>query len=207
MKTLLVSSALVLISTAVLAQNQTMEDCKIFDDDNLRLVCYDKLSGYEKAEAETGNSDGSNTDLTSGGWVFKEQDDEFSGKETSYAFLESDAATAVLTDKPKAIIIRCDGKGGNDIYVLSNGYIGGDRIRVRYKFGESKPVSERWMASTDGQAAFLPNGYKDFLSGLLSGDDFIFELTDFNGSTSMARFKNAAKNIEKRNYVLAGCKK
>ena len=56
-------------------------------------------------------------------------------------------------------------------------------------------------------AAFLPSGYKDFLRGIMSEEDFIFEVTDFNGSRAMASFKDADKGTEKRDFVLGGCKK
>ena len=61
---------------------------------------------------------------------------------------------------------------------------------MRYRFGESAPISERWSESTDGTADFLPDGYKDFIRGVKSGEDFVFEMTDFRGSSSRVRTHN-----------------
>ena len=199
-------SAVFLMSTTFALNAEDVKECLNFTDDNLRLACYDEKTGYEAAEP-TNEETSTDTEVANDGWVFMEDTDAFSGKDTSRVFLASDAWDDNFSDKPSAMLIRCDGKGSYDIIVMTHGYLGGDRIRVRYKFGDDAPVSERWSASTSGKAAFLPSGYKDFLRGIISEKDFIFEVTDFNGSSSMASFTGANKGIEKRDFVLGGCKK
>lgn len=195
-----------LMSTTIASQAQVVQECLNFSDDDLRLACYDEKAGYEASDTASENS-GTDAEVSTEGWVFVENTDAFSGKDTSSVFLASDAWDDNLSDKPSAMVIRCDGKGSYEIIVMTHGYLGGDRIRVRYKFGENDPVSERWSASSSGRAAFLPSGYKDFLRGIISEEDFIFEVTDFNGSRKMASFKDADKGTEKRDFVLGGCKK
>ena len=179
---------------------QTSSECHSFLDNDLRLECYDDETGYEEPKLETISSDG--------GWVLIESKDDFSNANTSLAVLESDASGGIMSDAPEAMIARCDGNGGHDIYVKSGGYIGArdDRVPVRYKFGDSNPVRERWSESTTGTAAFLPSGYKDFRLGLLSGEDFVFEITDYNGTSSRARFENASINLSALEFVVGGCK-
>jgi hypothetical protein len=206
MRKFILAIAHIFLATQSTAQDLSLENCTSFDDDDLRLICYDTISGYEKPESTSSSSDDGTTASGGVGWVFVEEADEFSGKETSYVYLLSDAVDERTSDKPRNFVIRCNGKGGKEVAVVTHGYIGGDRIKVRYKFGDGDPISEKWHASTNGVAAFLPSGYKDFLRGIISGQDFIFEVTDYNGSTALARFENASSGVAKRDYVLRGCK-
>lgn len=136
-------------------------------------------------------------------WVFVAKTDDFSDKDASYVILS--AEPPIRSDAPEAIIVRCDGRGGYDTLVITNGYIGArdERVPVRYRFGDSDPISERWIESTSGKAAFLPDGYQDFRKKLASGEDFIFEVTDFRGNRSKSSFKNAKS--EKLDFVMKGC--
>lgn len=137
-------------------------------------------------------------------WVFVAKTDDFSDKDASYVILT--AEPPIGSDAPEAILVRCDGRGGYDTIVVTNGYIGArdDRVPVRYRFGDSDPISERWSESTNGKAAFLPDGYQDFRRQLASGEDFIFEVTDFRGNRSRSSFKNGKS--EKLDFVMTGCK-
>lgn len=146
-------------------------------------------------------------EVVGAGWRLVEDTDDFSGKNTSFAILESDKIGLSITDAPIAAFVRCDGDGGYYAYVLSGGYIGARRGRmpVRYKFGEDEPVSERWNESTSGKAAFLPEGYRDFLSGLQGGEDFLFEITDYRGGTYSARFEGAGSGRDALDFVFGGC--
>lgn len=176
-----------------------LENCKTFQSDSERLRCYDSVTGFSPTKTDE-------TDKSL--WLFVENMDEFTNKNTSMIILNSDAADQSLSDRPKALYVRCDGNGGTDIFVVANGYIGarGNSIPVRYKFGSAEPISERWSESTKGTAAFLPNGYKDFRSGLLTGEDFLFEITDYRGSTHRAKFKNSAPNGDNEKFVIGGCR-
>ena len=137
-------------------------------------------------------------------WQFVENFDSFNDKNSSYVFLEP--TSAVGSDDPKAVVVKCDAKGGYVIYVIANGYIGSrdDRIPVRYRFGTNDPTTEKWSESTDGTAAFLPSSYKDFRTNLATGEDFIFEITDYNGGRSSSEFDN--NKDEKLEFVMGGCK-
>jgi hypothetical protein len=204
-RTLTITSIFIISSSVVFGADD-IEKCLNFTDDDLRLACYDEKAGFEV-------SDNSVEDASSDpyeefkGWIFSENTDAFSGKDTSGVYLAADLlAESYGDDEPVGIVIRCDGEGGSDLFVVSGGYLNSDSVRVRYKFGDDEPVSEIWDASTDGKIAFLPSGYKDFLSGIISEKNFIFEVEDYNGSKAMATFNGTDKGIEKRNFVLNGCK-
>lgn len=175
--------------------------CLSIQNDTLRLACYDTALGYEPVEAIAPST-------TSGGWRFVSQEDEFTNQNTSYVFLLSDRANDTFSDAPSRLVVRCDGSGGSEIFVVSNGYIGArnDSIPVRFRFGEDSPVSEQWNESTSGSAAFLPRGYRDFRAGLETRQDFIFEITNYRGSRFNAGFDGLSVNEDMLEYVLAGCR-
>ena len=171
-----------------------------------------KTSAVSDDDGDNGSSDGKDASSDAGErdtasesqWQFVEDFDSFNDKNSSYVFLE--ATSRVSGDDPKAVVARCDAKGGYDIYVMSNGYIGArnNRIPVRYRFGTNDPTTEKWNESTTGTAAFLPSSYNDFRTNLATGEDFIFEITDYNGSRSSSEFDN--NKDEKLEFVMGGCK-
>lgn len=207
----IVTLVLFLVAGAVTAQTAPVDAdtppdagvaaaCLHMQTDPLRLACYDTALGFV-AEVESAPAS------TSGGWQFVEQEDDFSNQNTSFVFLRSDRAGDTFSDSPSQLIVRCNGSGGSEVFMASNGYIGArnNRIPVRYRFGEDRPVSENWNESTNGTAAFLPRGYQDFLTGLASRQDFIFEITDFRGSRYSASFDGLSVNAEMLDFVLSGC--
>lgn len=180
------------------ATDTGVETCKKLQNSVERLACYDAVAGFVPSERNAAGRIG---------WVLNAKTDEFSGRDTSYAYLESDKANMILSDAPSIIVVRCDGSGGHEIYVKTNGYIGArnGRIPVRYMFDDGEPVRERWNESTEGTAAFLPNSYQDFRTGLQSGSKFIFEVTDFRGTSHRATFEDLNGNRAALDFVLDGC--
>jgi hypothetical protein len=177
------------LATDMSSSNQTVENDTINAD------------SLETSEPTTTKSEVSEPPSN---WIFSKTTDDFTDKETSYVILLPSGS--ISRDAPEALIVRCDGKGGYDILVKTNGYIGArnNSVPVRYRFGNEAAVSERWSESTTGTAAFLPNNYTDFRKRIATGDDFVFEITDFQGSSASSNFDN---NIdEKLNYVMRGCK-
>ena len=188
------------------AQAQDLSPCLGLTDDQARLICYDSLAGFDPAPAPAPEADAPDAPDPSK-WTFVEKSDPFSGEDTSYVVLESDKAHLRMTDAPVSTFVRCDGKGGHEIFVVSGGYIGRTRDTVpgRYKFGDNAPISERWGESTSGKAAFLPERFRDFRAGLMTGESYVFELTDFRGSRSNARFP-ATSLGDRFDYVIGGCR-
>jgi len=173
-------------------------------DDALRLSCYDNALNYtpksdNEPVVETATS-------YNGNWIFSEKSDSFTDKDTSFLYMVPDISGRSGTDAPDGIIIRCDGEKSFDIYVKFDGYVGStdDRVPVRFRFDGQEAVSERWLESTDGTAAFLPGGYKQFKAGLFSGASFIFGVSDYNGSSSSAKFTNSIH--PKLEFIKTGCK-
>ena len=184
------------IGASITATAQDLSGCLGFQDDKKRLGCYDSAAGFSPENAAT-DSDGK--------WIFVEQMDEFTNKNTSALVMKSDAYDDTFSDKPERIVIRCDGNRGTEIYVGTHGYIGSDGIRVRYKFGGESPISERWSSSTNGKAVFLPSEYRDFRKGLKSGQPFLFEVTSFQGTPSSAKFPGSKLTSKNAKFILAGC--
>ncbi len=182
---------------------QDLESCTTIEEPSNRLACYDDVSGFTPAEVEEATTEETTRDSL---WRFVESQDDFSGKNTSYVFLESDRAGQNFSDAPKSIVVRCSETGGHDIIVVSNGYIGSrGNVKVRYRFGENEPISESWQISTDGKAAFLPSGFKDFRTNLKTGLQFVFEITDFRGSRASAKFPLTETGRD-FDFVLNGCR-
>ncbi|WP_372887142.1 hypothetical protein [Shimia sp.] len=195
------SAICILFSSPVqVVANEGIAHCLTMKDNELRLSCYDDVAGYsEPVQVD---------DEATTPWTFVEQSDDFTNKNTSFISLTSDMAEKPMTDAPEALIVRCDGWGGTEVFVVTGGYIGSrnDFVPVRYKFGNNDPITERWHESTKGTAVFLPNGYRDFRKGLESGEDFIFEVTDYRGSREKARFKNGPLTGKDFQFVWKGCK-
>lgn len=206
MRTYLSIFATILFANNAVAEVQRLESCLAFSDDKVRLRCYDKVANFKVAE-ETKDEDKPSTPVTNtetSKWVFIENSDDFTDKDTSFVIL--DPKGYIPDDAPKSLVVRCDGRKGYEIYVIANGYIGArnGRVPVRYRFGDEEPISERWSESTDGTAAFLPKSYNDFKKRLASGEDFIFEITDFRGNRAKSEFDN---NIDERlSFVMNGCR-
>ena len=165
-----------------------------------RLACYDDIYEFQIDDADTDESE------MPALWMFFESADEFNGRNNSYVVLNSDKANLRSTDAPIATVVRCKGNGTTEVYVIAGGYIGArnERIPVRYKFGDADPINERWSESTDGKAAFLPGGFRDFRAGLASGESYIFEITDFRGSRYLATFP-ATSLSDEFDFVMSGC--
>lgn len=177
---------------------QALEQLKIcheYEQSSARLTCYDTQSEYIAPEPKPAPS----------AWVFIERSDPVTGDNTSYVYLGADVQHNGR-DSPSEIIVRCDGDGDYDLYVRADGYIGGNRGRVlvTYRWGENEPIVERWNDSTTGKAAFLPNGYRDFLAGLRTGGELAFQWEDFRGTRYASTWSNIQldENVE---YILGGC--
>ena len=190
-------------ATIAFSDSFALGSCVALSDDTLRLSCYDKASNYApKSENEPAAATATSYN---GNWSFSERTDTFTDKDTSSLYMASDYSGRRGDDAPESIIMRCDGEKSFDIYVVFDGYIGSanDRVPVRYRFDGQEAVSERWSESTDGTAAFLPGSYKEFKAGLFSGANFVFEVSDYNGSTSSAKFTNSIH--PKLEFIKTGC--
>ena len=192
--TAIITAAAAVIGTAA----QADDTCHAFADNKIRLACYDSATSYVapvKASVETKSK-----------WVFVESKDEMTGKNDSYVYIEAPKKGGG-SDAPRAIILRCDTNGGYELLTTSQGYWGGrDNIKITYKFGDNDPITERWSPSTDGTAAFLPDGYNDFRTALLTGDHtkIIIRVEDYQGSEYTSIFDGATID-SKVNFVVSGC--
>jgi hypothetical protein len=89
--------------------------------------------------------------------------------------------------------------------MVVDGYIGNDAAKVRYRFEGKDAVSSSWDISADGKAVFDAPWTKPgkFVLELVSGNDFLFEVTDYRGVKNSAEFDNSLDpNFD---YILSGC--
>ena len=199
---------------------ETAKDCAKITDDAARLVCYDKFLGYIKGIDQSGLEQvidplskalddalgiTSDTANANSNWRYHENQDAFTDANTSYLALKLKSGSDRGGDAPKTLILRCDGEGSSDIYMVVDGYIGSDAAKVRYRFEGKDAVSSSWDISTDGKAVFDTPWTKPgkFVLELASGNDFLFEVTDHRGVRSSAEFDNSLDpNFD---YILSGC--
>ena len=66
------------------------------------------------------------------------------------------------------------------------------------------PIEENWNSSTDGNAAFLPIGYNDFMAGLREGGRLAFRWVNYQGSPSASVWEDVQLD-ETAEFALSGC--
>lgn len=220
MKSNVLTALCLTVASGANAQFMPIEDltsCQRVEDSLARLTCYDDLAGSvavsdpqdestpeENAETVEEAARDDDSPLATA-WTFVEFTDSISGNNISRAYLDADSRSGGNA-APEFFMLSCDGDGGASVFMGTMGYIGNMRARtsVVYRWGDNDPVSERWAGSTNGKAAFLPNGYRDFRSGLESGGELVFRWFDYNGSQSSAIWNNIQLDDNAR-FVLSGC--
>ena len=181
------------LASSALAQEQA-NACHDESNSTLRLKCYDEQTNYMIEETDKETS-----------WVFSENFDSINDQDTSWAYVD---ANQTQGDRAiNTLVMRCDGKGGFNVIIVADGYLGSrnDRIPVTYRWNDDKAISERWSESTDGKAAFLPSGYKDFLSGIKQGGKLVLRVEDFRGSQYTSTFDHVSLD-DNAKFIMSGCK-
>lgn len=139
-------------------------------------------------------------------WLFSEKFDVFTDKNISSLVLFRSVPNNSYNKEPQAAVIRCNGKGGFEIFIKFSNMIStffDDGIHVTYRFGTDVPITEVWESSTSQDAAFMPGGYKHFVEGIKGGKNFVFQAEDFTGSLVRAEFQNSIDpNFD---FVFGGC--
>lgn len=220
MKNTFLTALCLTVASSADAQSLVVGDlasCKRVEDSLARLTCYDDLADSvavsDKQDESTPEENGETVEEATGGddsplataWTLVESTDSISGNNISRAYLDADSRRGG-NSAPDFFMLSCDGDGGASVFMGTTGYIGNLRARtsVEYRWGDNDPVSERWAGSTNGKAAFLPDGYRDFRSGLESGGELVFRWFDYNGSQSSATWNNIQLDDNAR-FVLNGC--
>ena len=205
----MVLAFLMTVGTQVSA-HETAKDCVKVTNAIERLVCFDEA--YEavtnigtSAAGQTGDDVTTPSTSALSNWRFQKNIDSFTDSNKSYLALERISGSMRGSDAPDTLILRCDGEGSFDIYMVVDGYIGNDAAKVRYRFEGKDAVSSSWDISVDGKAVFDVPWTKPgkFVLELLSGNDFLFEVTDYRGVKNSAEFDNSLDpNFD---YILSGC--
>ena len=190
----------------------SLSSCRAISDSLQRLTCYDNLADVTIAAPEASEdsdvAESPNAEVAgSAPWTLAEQADPISGADTSFAFI--DASNQLNgSDSPESLVLRCDGDGSFRLSIWTSGHIGSggsrNRISVEYKWGENEPIEENWNAATNGNAAFLPKGYNDFMSGLRDGGRLAFRWEDYRGSANASIWEDVQLD-ENAEFVLRGC--
>lgn len=205
MRTILTLIFAILTNSSVAEEPvSTLQSCIDISNSKERLACYDKLAGYKSEVDEFLERLNANKDYSKSKWSFVAQMDDFTDKDTSYMYLQSSVLSRQGADAPKTVFVRCDGKGSYDVYILSEGYWGGDTNVVRYRFDDEQAHQETWNGSTDGKAVFVKWIPGIFSRTLATGKSFILEVKDYRGSRSQARFNN--NKDERLEKIFEGCK-
>ena len=190
--------------------HETAKDCVKVANAVERLVCFDEAYAAV-TDTETSATVQTKDDVTApttkdvSNWRFKENKDAFTDLNKSYLALARLSDSVRGGDAPETLILRCDGEGSFDIYMIVDGYVGSDVANVRYRFEGKDAVSSKWDISTDGRAVFDTPWTKPgkFVLELMSGNDFLFEVTDYRGVRNSAKFDNSLDpNFD---YILSGC--
>jgi hypothetical protein len=179
------------LASSALAQEQA-NACHDESNSTLRLKCYDEQTNYMIEETDKETS-----------WLFIEDFDSMNDQDTSQVYVEANQTQG--SDAIGGLTLRCDGAGGFDTILISEGYLGNGRIPVTYRWNDSKAISEKWIGSTNGQGAFLPSGYKDFLSGIKQGGKLVLRVKDFRGSQYTSTFDHVSLD-DNAKFIMSGCK-
>jgi hypothetical protein len=191
------AALLLFVFTLPAAANEgSFADCTKLTNNDLRLDCYDKSIGYSPPSQATEPSV----------WVYEEKYDAFTDKNISRIYLSKEPYSSSGTAAPEFLFVRCNGIGNYDVFVTTEGYIGGSGAAVRYRFDGKKAVPMLWSLSTDGTSVFLKrtgqtNGFETHLK---TGKDLLFEIRDYNGTRHSAKFINSKDT--KLDFILNGCK-
>lgn len=85
-----------------------------------------------------------------------------------------------------ALVLRCTSdpyeSSGVEIYFAADRYLGiEDYYSVTYRVEKSEPVSSRWSAATNNEAAFLPTSrHADFLSAINKGSELVVRISGYS---------------------------
>ena len=186
------------LTTYASANEAQLSNCAKFENNNVRLKCYDQALGYKSPSAKTEPTK----------WAFMEKQDAFTDSNRSFVRLNRAIGSSSGNDAPATLVVRCDGSGDYELFITTDGFIGGEKSVVRYRFDGEKAISSSWSLSTDGTAVFLSRWGKKkglFETQLETGKDFIVEIQDYNGTPNSAKFENNKdKHLE---FIMNGCQK
>lgn len=71
---------------------------------------------------------------------------------------------------------------GVEVFFAADTFLGiDDFYPIVYRVDRGEPVRDRWSASTNNRAAFIPPGKEvEFLSAVMSGSELIFRITAYS---------------------------
>lgn len=121
-------------------------------------------------------------------WKYSVSNDEFSDKSIHMA--------SVLTAKDVFGLVRCNVQKELEVFFSVGSYIGsGDEYKVRYRIDKDSAVSGKWSVSSEGTAVFLDkDAGKELSRGLMKGNKFLLEATDYRGTSHRSTFPLKGSN-------------
>lgn len=122
-------------------------------------------------------------------WTLKKQTDPFTDKNTSYAYLMSEDASAF---NKSAIVLRCNGKDAYEIFVVFDRYLNDGPVNVMWRFGSKSPESGSWDVSTDGTAVFVPERLLQDFRHALTIYSLAVQATGYDGQKYVLKFDTGA---------------
>ena len=140
------------------------------------------------------------------GWEYFEEDNPLTGKPDSWANFLSKKPTTENSglSYPMILFVSCL-EGQFSISVDTDEYMGRGRLRVRYRADENEPITENWVASSDGIVMFLPPSYKDFEKSLNTAQTIAMEFQDYRGVVYRTLFVNLDENRNNVSKIYKNC--
>jgi hypothetical protein len=139
-------------------------------------------------------------------WLYGEEENPFTGKKDAWASILASSPTigGSVLEPQMRLFVACI-EGDFDVSLNTGAYIGNDWYPVRYRFDEGEPIVEKWAASADGLAVFVPRKFKDFQAGLATASKVAIEVADFQGVTYRTIFEDIENNRGVIERVAAAC--
>ena len=129
-------------------------------------------------------------------WKIDKSVDPFTDKVVISTF------TASAKNPSKIMVVRCE-ESKFSVFINFETYLGNLLVPIRYRLDKTKPVSDKWLASSDGMAVFA--SYDRHLARLLmSANTFIIEATTNKGNKQLASF-NLSGSMAAIGQVMKRC--
>lgn len=186
-------------------------------DDAARLACFDALGrGVVPLAPEPPRSTASPTArvwtdpvldpqgriIGIEGWVVSRGADPMTDRPRTM-FLVSGAEDLGRSSRRPDLVIRCDERG-LDVMFIPGTYIGsGRQVPVTYRFDQQPAVSQSWNSASNGSAAFAPSP-RAFAAALGDATRLLIEATSFNGERYRGAFM--LKGIEALAAEINACR-
>jgi hypothetical protein len=164
-----------------------LSDCLKETNNQVRLVCYDRVTGYR----------GEKRDVLGNVWHIRERPSPLDDR------LE---VVAVNTDKVSSFVLGARCKDGYiSVMIVSPHYLGSDdSVQIDFRAGESQPTRDWWMLSAD-KTLVTSRWPEEFLKKYEDNTPLFIRITDGRGKQHDMNFM-LGRFSEVRDAIYRACK-